>query len=93
MERLVRGAMRARGQVLAVTLALLVVMAWFARELTLDALPDVTTNQVLVLTRAPGLTPEEVERLISRPVEAALGGAPGLNLQQRSLSRFGHQQR
>ena len=88
MERLVRGAMRARGRVLAVTLALLVVMAWFARALTLDALPDVTTNQVLVLTRAPGLTPEEVERLISRPVEAALGGAPGL-VQQRSLSRFG----
>lgn len=88
MERVVRGAMRARGRVLAVTLALLVVLAWFARELTLDALPDVTTNQVLVLTRAPGLTPEEVERLISRPVEAALGGAPGL-VQQRSLSRFG----
>ena len=88
MEWVVRGAMRARGRVLAVTLALLVVMAWFARGLTLDALPDVTTNQVLVLTRAPGLTPEEVERLISRPVEAALGGAPGL-VQQRSLSRFG----
>lgn len=58
------------------------------RRLQLDALPDVTTNQVLVLTRAPGLTPEEVERLVTRPVEAALGGTPGL-VDLRSLSRYG----
>ncbi|MBX3273171.1 MAG: efflux RND transporter permease subunit [Sandaracinaceae bacterium] len=56
--------------------------------LRFDALPDVTGRQVLVLTRAPGLTPEEVERLVTRPVELALGGVPGLR-SQRSVSRYG----
>lgn len=57
-------------------------------QLKLDALPDITTNQVLVLTRAPGLTPEEVERRVTRPIETALGGMPGVH-EQRSLSRYG----
>jgi len=56
--------------------------------LKLDALPDITTNQVNVLTVAPGLTPEEVERRVSRPIETALGGLPGL-AQHRSISRYG----
>lgn len=58
------------------------------QHLTFDAMPDVTSNQVLVLTRAPGLTPEEVERLVTRPIETALGGLPGMT-EQRSLSRYG----
>ena len=56
--------------------------------LKFDALPDTTNNQVLVLTRAPGLTPEEVERLVTRPIEVGMGGLPGL-IEQRSLSRYG----
>lgn len=88
MQALVRWAIRNRGTVIALTLALCAVAAIVARSLTFDAMPDVTTNQVLVLTRAPGLTPEEVERLITRPIESALGGMPGLT-QQRSLSRYG----
>ena len=66
------------------TLAGLVVGA----RLQFDALPDITTNQVLVLTRAPGLTPEEVERRVTRPLETSLGGLPGL-VELRSLSRYG----
>lgn len=61
---------------------------WVGAKLDLDALPDVTTNQVIVLTGAPGLTPEEVERLVTRRVETAIGGSPGL-IEQRSLSRYG----
>ena len=57
-------------------------------RLEFDALPDVTGNQVVVLTRAPGLTPSEVERSVTRPIEVALGGLPGL-VEQRSLSRYG----
>jgi cobalt-zinc-cadmium resistance protein CzcA len=56
--------------------------------LRFDALPDVTGKQVVVITRAPGLTPEEVERLVTRPIEIALGGVPGL-VRQRSMSRYG----
>ena len=56
------------------------------RALPVDAVPDITNVQVQVLTRAPGLSPLEVEQLVSRPVELALTGIPGVTL-VRSLSR------
>jgi heavy metal efflux system protein len=59
-----------------------------SRQLKFDALPDITTNQVVVLTRSPGLTPEEVERRVARPIESVLGGLPGLT-EHRSISRYG----
>jgi cobalt-zinc-cadmium resistance protein CzcA len=77
-----------RAWVLALVCAFAIAGLIASRELELDALPDVTGNQVVVLTRAPGLTPSEVERTVTRPVEVALGGVPGL-LEQRSLSRYG----
>ncbi|MBL8910268.1 MAG: efflux RND transporter permease subunit [Archangium sp.] len=77
----------ARAVVLSV-LALAAGAGFFALRLELDALPDLTNNQVLVLATAPGLTPEEMERLVARPLEIATGGAPGLE-EQRSLSRYG----
>jgi cobalt-zinc-cadmium resistance protein CzcA len=70
--------------VLVMACAGVVAGAW----LRFDALPDVTGQQVAVLTRAPGLTPEEVERLVTRPVELAVIGVPGA-VGQRSLSRYG----
>lgn len=88
METLVRLSLHHRGVVVAITAVLLVLAGWVGSGLKLDALPDVTSNQVLVLTRAPGLTPEEVERLVTRPIETALGGVPGLE-GQRSISRYG----
>ena len=74
--------------VLGLAAAFVVFAATVSSRLKLDALPDITTNQVNVLTRAPGLTPEEVERRVSRPIEAVLGGLPGLS-QHRSTSRYG----
>ncbi len=62
------------------------VVAW--RQLPIDAFPDVTNVQVMVITNAPGLAPGEVERLISYPIEVGMGGLP--NVQQvRSLSKSG----
>jgi cobalt-zinc-cadmium resistance protein CzcA len=57
-------------------------------ELPIDAVPDITTVQVQILTRAPALGPLEVEQLITRPVEDAMGGLPRL-AQLRSVSRYG----
>ncbi|MDO8795757.1 MAG: CusA/CzcA family heavy metal efflux RND transporter [Vicinamibacterales bacterium] len=57
-------------------------------RLPIDAVPDVTPNQVLVLTQAPGFGPLEVERSITFPVETAMSGLPGIT-QIRSISRFG----
>ncbi|MEX1365337.1 MAG: CusA/CzcA family heavy metal efflux RND transporter [Nannocystaceae bacterium] len=88
IETLVLRSGRHRWLVLGLVLALAIAAVLAARHLELDALPDITGNQVVVLTRAPGLTPSEVERAVTRPVEVALGGLPGLE-EQRSLSRYG----
>ncbi|MDQ2622346.1 MAG: CusA/CzcA family heavy metal efflux RND transporter [Actinomycetota bacterium] len=59
-----------------------------AKQLPLDAFPDTTPVQVQVNTNAPELSPEEVERLITFPVEYAMGGLKGLE-EVRSVSKFG----
>ncbi len=56
--------------------------------LSIDAVPDISPKQVMILTLSPGLGPQEVERLVSFPVESAMAGAPGLT-GIRSVSRFG----
>ena len=58
------------------------------QRVTIDAFPDVTPVQVQVNTVAPALSPEEVERQITFPVEQALSGMKGLT-QMRSISKFG----
>lgn len=59
-----------------------------ARMLPIDAMPDVSTIQVAVLTSAPGLSPLEVERTVTMPIEVALNGTPG-GVELRSVSRSG----
>jgi heavy metal efflux system protein len=88
IRRLVEVSVDARGWVTAITLMLAAAALVVGLQLRLDALPDLTNNQVIVLTRTPGLTPEEVERLVTRPIEVALGGVPDL-IEQRSLSLSG----
>jgi len=60
------------------------IIAW--KNLPIDAFPDVTNEQVMILTEAPGLTPAEVERLITFPIEVSIGGLPDVK-QVRSLSK------
>ena len=88
IEAIVGWAVGRRKLVLVLTLIAALVAAFVCTRLRFDALPDVTTNQVLVLTAAQGLTPEEVERLVTRPIELGLGGIPGM-VKQRSISRYG----
>jgi cobalt-zinc-cadmium resistance protein CzcA len=57
-------------------------------RLPIDAVPDITNNQVQVITTAPSLGAEDVERLITFPIEQAISNIPGLK-ESRSLSRFG----
>jgi heavy metal efflux system protein len=58
------------------------------RGLSIDAVPDISPKQVMVLTVSPGLGPSEVEQLVSFPIENAMAGAPGLT-GVRSTSRYG----
>ncbi|MCC7434992.1 MAG: efflux RND transporter permease subunit [Methanoregulaceae archaeon] len=71
------------GTILLVGLGL---VSW--RQLNLDAVPDITTNQVAINTETGGMGPEEVEKLVTFPIETAMGGIPGVT-QVRSLSQYG----
>jgi cobalt-zinc-cadmium resistance protein CzcA len=62
------------------------VFAW--QKLPIDAFPDVTNVQVMILAEAPGLAPSEVERLITVPIEMEMGGLPKVR-QVRSSSKAG----
>jgi cobalt-zinc-cadmium resistance protein CzcA len=88
IEALVTHAIARRRVVLIVTGLLAVLGALATQRMRFDALPDVTGQQVIVLTSAPGLTPEEVERWVTRPLEISLGGMPYLE-RTRSVSRYG----
>lgn len=57
-------------------------------RLNLDAVPDITTNQVVINTEAGGMGPEEVERTVTFPVESAMSGLPGVE-GTRSISQYG----
>jgi cobalt-zinc-cadmium resistance protein CzcA len=61
---------------------------WSMLKLPIYAVPDVTPNQVQILTNSPGLGPVEVEQFITFPVETAMSGLPGIE-GIRSVSRFG----
>ncbi|MFM9909218.1 MAG: CusA/CzcA family heavy metal efflux RND transporter [Chitinophagaceae bacterium] len=70
------------------TLLLIIWGLWSASKLPVDALPDVTNNQVVVITQAPTLAAQEVEQFITYPVERALSNVQGIE-EMRSFSRFG----
>ena len=57
-------------------------------QLPIDAFPDVSPVLVQIVTEAPGLAPEEVEKLITYPVEVSMNGLPGV-VQSKSISAFG----
>src|SRR5262245_47994145 len=58
--------------------AMLLYGLWVAVPSPLDVLPDFAPPQANVQTEAPGFAPEQVERLVTLPIETALAGVPGL---------------
>lgn len=61
------------------------------KSLPIDAVPDITNVQVQVNTKVEGLGPEEIERLVTLPIELAMNGIPGVT-QVRSITRFSQSQ-
>ena len=80
--------MRQRAAVLALTVAFAAVGIWSALRLPIDAVPDITSPQVQINTAVPALAPEELEQLVTIPIEAEMAGLPAM-LELRSLSKFG----
>ncbi|MCI5054625.1 MAG: CusA/CzcA family heavy metal efflux RND transporter [Flavobacteriales bacterium] len=70
------------------TIALIIGGIWSASQVPLDAVPDITNNQVQVITQAPNLGTEDIEQFVTYPVEVAMANLPGVT-EIRSVSRFG----
>jgi cobalt-zinc-cadmium resistance protein CzcA len=70
------------------TVVLVVYGVFQLTRLPIDAVPDITNNQVLVITSSPSLGAADIERLITFPIEQSTRNIPGI-IEQRSFSRFG----
>ncbi len=88
VERFVHAMFGQRVFVLLCLAALVVTGVIAYRELPIEAFPDLTNNQVVVITEAPSLAAPEVEQRVSYPIETALMGVPNAT-EVRSISKFG----
>ncbi len=88
IERLIDFALRQRLLTMVVTAALFGGGVWAYTQLPVDAYPDISPVLVQVFTETEGLAPEEVEQLVTYPIEVGMNGLPGLEL-IRSVSNFG----
>ena len=88
IARILEFSLRQRAFVLLATALLVGVGLWSAARLPIDAVPDITGVQVQINTDVPALAPEEIEKLVTFPLETELSGVPGLT-EMRSLTKFG----
>lgn len=88
LARFLEFSVRQRTLVFFATFILVGVGVWSALRLPIDAVPDITNIQVQINTQVPALAPEEIEKLVTFPIETEMGGIAGVT-ELRSLSRFG----
>lgn len=88
LDKVLNFSLTQRFLVVVATLLLVGVGLGSWQQLTLDAVPDITTNQVAINTETGGMSPEEVEKQVTFPIETAMGGIPGVD-HVRSLSQYG----
>jgi heavy metal efflux system protein len=87
-DYLIEYSLKSRGFVILMLLGLVGSGIYSLLSLPIDAVPDITNVQVMALTSAPALGPEEVEQFITIPVENAMNGIPRIK-EVRSFSQFG----
>ena len=88
IHRILEFSLRQRPLILLATLLLIGAGIWSALRLPIDAVPDITNVQVQFNTRVPALAPEEIEKLVTVPLENEMAGLPNM-IELRSLSKFG----
>ena len=88
LSKIIQFSIKNKLVVLLGLFALLLGGIYSISKLPIDAVPDITNNQVLIITSVPSAGAPDVERLITVPIEQATRNVPGI-LEQRSFSRFG----
>lgn len=88
IERILEFSLKNRLMIILLAIGVMAGGAFALGRLPIDAFPDVSPTLVQVVTEANGLAPEEVEKLITYPVELSMNGIPGVE-QIKSISAFG----
>src|SRR3954464_936740 len=78
MKRLIQWSIEHSWLVIGLSLMLFGAGAWTARQMPIDVFPDLTAPTVTILTEGHGMAPEEMESLVTFPLESAINGASGV---------------
>lgn len=85
---MIRFSMQKRRFVLGVALLISALGVWAFNQMPIDAYPDISAQQVLIISQFPGRAPEEIERQVTIPIELAMGSVPNVDV-IRSRTIFG----
>ncbi len=88
MKRLIQWSIDHHGIVIALSVLLLLAGIWTARAMPIDVFPDLTAPTVTILAEGHGMAPEEMESLVTFPIESAINGASGVR-RVRSATAIG----
>lgn len=88
LNNIIRFSIRNKIIIGIMTLMLVIWGTWSATKLPIDAVPDITNNQVQIITVCPTLAGQEVEQLVTFPIEQSIANVPDIE-ETRSISRFG----
>lgn len=88
LDAIIRFSIRNKLVIGIFTVALVAWGSYSLKQLPIDAVPDITNNQVQIITTAPSQSAQDIERLVTFPVEQSVATIPGI-VEVRSFSRFG----